>query len=113
MFVRAAHPLPYFLTDDTAERRRGNIPQCHAARPMGQMDGWMDGQTQADDRWMGRWMDGWVDAAVTCNPHTLTVFIVAALTAARAFVVFKTCVTSETIKYPTSGHMFDNKSLLR
>uniref|UniRef100_A0A671X702 Diacylglycerol kinase n=1 Tax=Sparus aurata TaxID=8175 RepID=A0A671X702_SPAAU len=58
----------------------------------------MDGQT---DRWMGGWMDGWVDgwmdggmdgwmdAAVSCSPLTLNVSGVAALSAARAFAVFK------------------------
>lgn len=72
--VCCVHPLPYFLTDDAAERmRRGNIPQCHAARPMGQMDGWMDRQTQADG-WIDGRMDAsmdWVDATVSCSPHTL------------------------------------------
>lgn len=57
VFERAhAHPLLYFVTDDAAEkRRRGNIPQCHAARPMG--------RTRADAR------NSRADAADSCSPH--------------------------------------------
>lgn len=78
------HPLPYFLTDDAAERRRrGNIPQCHAARPMGRVDGWMDGVTDTDAQ-TKKWM---LQPVVMLN--TLNVFVVAAFTAARAFAVFQ------------------------
>lgn len=59
------------------------------------MDGWTDGQTQADDGWM----DGWM-LSVCFSPHTLNVVIVAALTAARAFAVFKNRITSESNQIP-------------
>lgn len=72
-----AHPLPYFLTDDAAERRRrGSIPQCHAARPWGLMDGW----TPMDVRNDG-WNHEWMGAAAAVGPVDI-LFIVVVLTAA-------------------------------
>lgn len=79
----------FYLSDDAAERRRrrGNIPSCHAARPVPRarwMDGWtegqMDGRTEGQ---MERWME--LFACLLYSP----VSVVAALTAARAFAVFK------------------------
>ena len=56
-------------------------------------------------------MDGWVDAAVSCSPLTLYVFGVAALSAARAFAVFKPVSHQKQIKCTTSGHIFQNKMI--
>lgn len=52
------HPLPYFLTDGAAERRRrGSIPQCHAARPRGLMGGWTQIGVR-NDGWNHEWTHG-------------------------------------------------------
>lgn len=45
------------------KRRRGNIPQCHTARPLGWIDGWMDGQTQG-----GECKGGWKLYQVIAEP---------------------------------------------
>lgn len=79
------------------------MPRCSSPGP----DGWMDGRTDTDGRTDGH---RWMDAAVYCRPRTLNVAIVAALATARAFAVFKNYITSESIKHPTSGHTFKNKS---
>ena len=102
-----AHPLPYFLTDDAAQKEeRGNIPQCHTAHPLEWVDGWMD------EGWMCRWMGRHRRINVKVDGNSikwkLNVSVVATLT---AFSIFERLSCSQRIKYSTSGFVLENKSL--
>lgn len=86
-----AHPLPYFLSvrwccrkEEEEEREYPIMPRC-LSRPAGQMDdGWTKGQMdRRTEGQMERWME--LFACLLYSP----VSVVAALTAARAFAVFK------------------------